>query len=102
MTDRLEQLEKLHDADPGDPFVTYGIALEHFKAGDHDAAIEWLDQTLGLDPHYCYAYFQKAKVLSDRGDDDEAREVLERGIQAAAEAGDDHARGEMAELMESI
>ncbi len=29
MPDRLEQLTKLHEADPSDPFCTYGIALEH-------------------------------------------------------------------------
>lgn len=102
MPDRLTQLEQLHAGDPNDPFVTYGIALEHFKLGDHTAALDWLDQTLALDSHYCYAYFQKAKVLSDRGDDDEARAALETGMKAAIEAGDEHARGEMAELMETL
>ena len=102
MSDRLTQLEKLHAADPNDPFLTYGIALEHFKLDDHNAAIEWLDRTLALDEHYCYAYFQKAKVLSDQGDDDEAKAVLDTGMKAAIEAGDDHARSEMMELMETL
>lgn len=102
MNDRLIQLEKLLADEPQDPFLTYGIALEHFKLGDHAAALDWLDRTLALDPHYCYAYFQKAKVLSDRGDDDEAKAILETGMKAAIEAGDDHARSEMAELMETL
>jgi len=102
MNDRLAQLQDMHASDPSDAFIPYGIALEHFKAGDHAAALTWLDKTLSLDPHYCYAYFQKAKVLSDRGDDDEARAVLETGMRAAVEVHDEHARGEMAELLASL
>lgn len=102
MSDRLTQLEQLHADDPNDPFLAYGIALEHFKLGDHDTALDWLDKTLALDAHYCYAYFQKAKILSDQGDDDEAKEILETGMKAAIEAGDDHARSEMMDLMETL
>ena len=38
MTNRLEQLRQLHNNDPTDPFVTYGIALEHGKAKDLEQA----------------------------------------------------------------
>ncbi len=103
--DRLAKLEKLHAADPADPFCTYGIALEHAKAGRIDDALAWLDKTVELDPHYCYAYFQKGKLLSTRGapgDDAAARKILEAGITAATEAGDAHAREEIAELLDSI
>lgn len=102
MSDRLTKLQALFDADPTDPFVTYGIALEHAKMDRLDEAIEWLDRTLGLDEHYLYAYFQKAKLLSELGRDDEARAILTQGMTAAKQAGDDHAHSEMTELMGSF
>jgi tetratricopeptide (TPR) repeat protein len=98
MSDRLDQLLKLLDADPRDPFLTYGIALEHGKADRLDEAIQWLDRTLSIDPKYLYAYFQKAKILDAQGDTDRAKAVLDEGMRTAVAAGDAHAREEMADL----
>ena len=100
--DRLKQLTRLYEADPADTFVCYGIGLEHAKHGRLDEAIEWLDKTLDLDAHYCYAYFHKAKLLSEAGDLATARAVLEAGSRMAQEAGDDHARSEIEELLKSF
>lgn len=102
MDDRLEQLNKLHNADPGDPFCTYGIALEHAKAQRYDEALQWLDKTLGLDSQYCYAFYQKAKMLSALDQNEAACEVLKVGMETATQAGDDHARSEMAELLDTL
>lgn len=99
---RLDQLEMLHAADPQDAFLTYGIALEHAKAQRFADAITWLDKTLGIDPHYCYAFFQKAKMLSEQGEEERAREVLRLGMEVAAKAGDAHAREEMGALLQSM
>ena len=102
---RLEQLHKLHAADPRDPFCTYGIALEHAKTHDFDEAIRWLDKTLAADPNYCYAYFQKAKMLAEKGDEAGARDVLNTGIATARKLGNpdaNHAAEEMATLLESF
>ncbi len=102
MSDRLTQLHRLFEADPNDPFLTYGIALEHAKAGEPDDAITWLDKTLSIDGKYCYAFFQKAKMLDQKGDTDAARQVLTEGIATAQQAGDAHAADEMRELMQSF
>ncbi|WP_145074789.1 tetratricopeptide repeat protein [Poriferisphaera corsica] len=102
MSDRLNQLQKMFDADPTDPFVTYGIALEHAKTEDFQTAIDWLDKTLDLDKHYCYAYFQKAKMLSELGEDHDAKSVLNLGIKMAVESGDDHAAQEINDLLEMM
>jgi tetratricopeptide (TPR) repeat protein len=99
---RLDQLQKLHAADPNDAFLTYGIALEHAKAQQLDDAIAWLDKTLAIDPRYCYAFFQKAKALSEKGEEEQARATLRTGMEVAAAAGDAHAREEMAALLESM
>ena len=102
MSPRLTQLQKLHAADPRDPFLTYGIALEFGKAGQFDEAITWLDKTLEADAKYCYAYFQKAKMLEEKGETPSAIAVLRNGMQAAQAAGDGHAASEMMQLLESM
>lgn len=102
MPTRLEQLQKLHAADPKDPFCTYGIALEHAKAQQFDEALRWLDATLAVDPRYCYAFFQKGKVLAEMGQTDAAKAVLEQGIATAQAAGDAHARDEITALLDSL
>lgn len=98
MSDRLEQLHKLHAADPADADLPYMIALECAKADDPAEAITWLDKTLALDPHYHYAYFQKAKALEDDGETVDALAVLDEGIAKATQAGDAKALGELQEL----
>ena len=102
MTERLTQLQKLYEADPDDPFVPYGIALEHGKTEDYEQAIAWLDTTLETDPHYHYAYFQKAKMLASLDRLSEAREIARRGMQQAEQDGNEKALGELNDLLESM
>ncbi len=99
---RLDQLTRLHEADPADPFCTYGIALEYAKEERPGEAIDWLRKTLDLDPQYCYAYYQMAKVHSDQGDDEAARAAITAGMKAAKQAGDEHAHSELTELLEAL
>lgn len=98
MTDRFEQLQKLHAADPSDADLPYMIALELGKSGDCLAAIDWLDKTIAMNAHYHYAYFQKAKMLDEEGQGAEALVTLDAGIKLATEAGDPKALGELQEL----
>lgn len=102
MSERLPQLQKLYEVDPNDPFLTYGIALEHAKAGDADEALSWLDRTIAIEPRYAYAYFQKGKLLADMDRTAEARTVLQDGIAQAREAGEAHAVEELTGLLESL
>lgn len=102
MSDRLEKLLAFHEQDPHDTFCTYGIAMEHIKAGALDEAIAWLDKTMAIDADYAYAYFQKARALSQKGDTDAARAVVDAGIAAAQRSGDQHAAEELAGLKESL
>ena len=102
MSQRLDQLTKLHQADPTDAFCTYGIGLEYAKAGQANQAVQWMDKTLAIDPHYCYAYYHKAKILSENAKVDQAREVLRTGIAVAEKLGtrdSTHAAKEMATLL---
>ena len=102
MSDRMPQLCKLHEADPSDVDVPYMIALEHAKAEEHATAIDWLDKTLALDAGYHYAYFQKAKMLSELGEDQDALAVLDAGITRATADGHAKAASELEELKLAI
>jgi len=102
MSERLEKLLAFHEQDPNDAFCTYGIAMEHMKTGAHAEAITWLDKTLTIDADYAYAYFQKARALSEQGDAEAARAVADEGIAAAQRSGDQHAAEELVGLKETL
>jgi tetratricopeptide (TPR) repeat protein len=95
MIERLTKLEQMLQRTPGDPFLLYGIALEHKKAGDAARAIEFLDRTIAADAGYCYAYFQKGQVQESLGDAAAARATYEAGVAAARRKGDAHAQSEI-------
>ncbi len=100
----LAQLEKLLAAEPDDPFLWYGIAQEHAKAGAGGVAkaVEAYDKCLSLDPLYCYAYFHKARCLSDAGRAAEAVAVVKSGLAAAKQAQDSHAESELSGLLDEL
>lgn len=98
----IEQLEKLLEAEPDDTFLLYGLAQEHAKAGAVDAAIGYYDRVLAIDPSYCYAYFHRARALEEAGRVPEAVETLSRGLDAARQAGDQQAIGEISGYLESL
>lgn len=95
---RLDTLLKLHAADPQDADVPYMIGLEHGKNDDPQEAVCWLDRCLALDAGYHYAYFQKAKMLSELGEDEGAVAAVDMGIQRATADQDAKALGELQEL----
>ncbi len=102
MTDRLQELMAFHEAAPQDDFTTYAIAQEHIKAGDTDKALRWIEKTLQIKPDHAYAYYQKARVLSESGRADLARKAAEAGLEAARRSGDNKAAGELNELLGTL
>jgi Tfp pilus assembly protein PilF len=90
------------DKSPSDPFLLYGIALEHKKAGDTARAVEFLERTIATDPGYCYAYYQMGQVREMAGDEAGARRAYEAGIATATKKGDAHARGELEAALELL
>ena len=102
MADRLTQLHKLLEADAADSDLPYMIALEHTKADQLDDALTWLDKTLALDAGHLYAYYQKGRVLSELGRDDDAKRLLTSGIEKAKQAGDEKAANELMELLGAL
>ena len=94
-TPRMRQLQQMLQRQPDDPFLLYGMAMEHKKAGAAAAALDFFGQVLRRDPNYCYAYYQRALVHESLGDVEAARQSLREGLEAADRAADAHARGEI-------
>jgi Tfp pilus assembly protein PilF len=102
MSDRMRQLQQMLQRQPDDPFLLYGVAMEHKKGGDAAAALEYLGRVTNKDPNYCYAYYQRGLVHESQGDTEAARKAYEEGIAAANRSGDAHARGELEAALEML
>jgi tetratricopeptide (TPR) repeat protein len=98
----LEQLKKLLAIEPNDPFVLYGLAQEHARLGDHAAALDWYDKCLAADPHYCYAYYHKARSQQALDRTSDAIATVRAGLDASKAAGDNHAASELASLLDEL
>jgi len=92
---RMRQLLQMLERQPDDPFLLYGVAMEHKKAGRAALALEFFEKVLRRDPNYCYAYYQRAQVQESLGDVGAAGRTLREGLEAAARSGDEHARQEI-------
>ena len=102
MADRIEALLRLLQDEPDDTFCLYGLGQEYARAGDLERAIAYYDQTISVDPDYCYAYFHKARAQEHKGDPGGARCTLEAGLEHARSSGDDHAADEIQALLATL
>jgi predicted Zn-dependent protease len=99
---RRERLEEMLAEDPHDPFLRYGLAMEHVSAGDDAAAAQCFTELLAASPDYVPAYLQAGQALVRLGRDDEAQAVLQKGVAVAQMKGDAHAAGEMQGFLDSL
>jgi predicted Zn-dependent protease len=99
---RREQIEEMLAGDPSDPFLWYGLAMEHKGAGDEPAALNTFAELRRRFPEYVAAYQQAGQLLARLGRDDEAREVWREGVAVARRQGDLHAAGEMEGFLASL
>jgi tetratricopeptide (TPR) repeat protein len=99
---RREKLLEMLAEDPNDPFLRYGLAMEHSSAGEHEEAARSFQELLRVSPDYVPAYYQAAKVLHELNRDEEARQVGQAGIAMARSKGDEHAAGELELFLDGL
>lgn len=102
VSERMQQLQKMLEEQPSDPFLLYGIAMEYKKIGDAPAAITNLDRVIVIDPGYCYAYYQKGQILEDLGHTDQAAAAYRAGVLAAKTKCDPHALAELTAALKAV
>jgi predicted Zn-dependent protease len=103
----MEQIEALLADDPADPFLRYGLAMEHASQGDDATAVQHLRDLIALDPNkpYIPAFLMAAQSLVRLEKESEAAELLKQGMAAATRVGTPeamHARGEMEGLLATV
>ncbi len=102
MINRLNSLLELHEKDPSDSFVTYGIALEYISSGNYEKAEEFLSLLIKNDPEYVPAYMQFAMLKEKMDEIDQAKKIYRRGIVVAKETQDLKAAKEMEEFLNDL
>ena len=91
LTPRMRQLRQMLERQPDDPFLLYGLAMEHKKADEPGQARRIFRPGPAQDPNYCYAYYQRRRSTSRWATSTLPRRTLREGIEAAERSGDDHA-----------
>ena len=99
---RRQQIEEMLADDPHDAELRYMLAMEHVSQGDDAGAVSCFRELVAIVPEYAPAYHQAGRALQRLNHIDEAREILKQGIPIALKKGDQHAAGEMQELLDYL
>jgi Tfp pilus assembly protein PilF len=99
---RRELLEAFVAQKPDDAFSRYGLAMECLNSGDLPSAESSFRELLQRNSEYVPAYLMFGQLLAKQSRNDEAREVLQQGIDTAAKSGNAHALSEMEALLNEL
>jgi tetratricopeptide (TPR) repeat protein len=99
---RKQQLQEMLAEDPNDPFLRYGLAMEHASEGDDEQAVKCFRELFSVTPDYVPGYLQAGQALTRLDKRHEAQEMFRTGITVANKAGDAHAAGEMQGFFEGL
>jgi Tfp pilus assembly protein PilF len=100
--DRIEKIKEFLKATPADNFLQHALALEYVKIGEDEQAKNIFQTLLANDPGYVGSYYHLAKLLERNNETDAAISIYEKGMEAAKNAGDQHAFGELRGAWEEL
>ena len=87
---------------PNDAFTRYGVALECLRENDLAGAEAHFQALLQANPDYVPGYQMYAQTLAEHNRGEEAKALLNHGIDAATRQGNQHARSEMEGLLAQL
>ena len=99
---RLEAFRKIVERSPDDPFARYSLAMGNRGAGRLEEALLDFEDLARRVPGYVPTYLMWGQTLEMLDRSAEAGAVYGRGIQAARQAGDDHALSELTQALEAL
>jgi cytochrome c-type biogenesis protein CcmH/NrfG len=99
---RKQQIEEMLADDPNDVELRYMLAMEYVSQSDDAGAVRCFQELIAATPEYPPAYHQAGRALQRLNRIDEARTLLNQGIPIALKKGDQHAAGEMQELLDYL
>jgi len=95
---RLQELEKMLDSDPENPFLIYALAREYEQKQATMQALLMYEHLVNDHPSYVPTYYHYSKLLYGAGNRVEALKMLKRGIETGLQEKDLHAVSEMKAL----
>jgi len=84
---RIELFKQMLMNDPVNSTVLFGLAKEYEKAGQNTEMIETLERYLAVSDDEGNAFGMLARAYQNEGQEEKAKEVYQRGIDAAARHG---------------
>lgn len=99
---RVAALREILKTRPDDAFTRYALGLEYSGAGEAEAALAEFNHLLAAHPDYTNGYFMAAQVLERTGRLQDARDMLQRGIESARRTNNQHALSEMEAMMDGL
>lgn len=101
-TSRLEMLTQFLEQNPNDAFARYGLAMEYSNLGQTETALQQFSRLLELHPDYTNGYFMAAQTLAKAERNEEARTMLQKGLESARRTGNRHAQSEMQAMLDEL
>jgi len=80
--ERIQQLIRFVQEEPGEPFNVYALAMEYMNSEPEQARV-YLDQLLADHPDYLPTYYHAAALYVELDERDKAAELYEKGIRLA-------------------
>ncbi len=99
---RLEQFKEFVELDPSDTFSRYALGMEYLGASEFPQALEQFEEVIKRDPAEPAAYSQAAIAAQNLNQIEQARTLLQQGIEVASKKGDQHSKEEMEAALEKL
>ena len=99
---RVTALQEILQDNPNDAFARYALGLEYSGAGETEAALAEFAKLLEAHPDYTNGYFMSAQALARAERIDEARVMLQQGIESARRSNNRHALSEMESMLDEL
>jgi tetratricopeptide (TPR) repeat protein len=99
---RVAALKDILTGNPDDAFARYALGLEYSGAGETEAALAEFKRLLASHPDYTNGYFMAAQALARANRNDEARTMLDEGIESAERTHNQHALAEMQAMLDDL
>ena len=87
---------------PNDTFLLYALAMEWENEEQHEKSLEIHRQLMNNEPPYVPSFFMAGQQMANLERIDDAKQVLEAGIEQADMQGDAHAAMEMRGFLQTL
>jgi predicted Zn-dependent protease len=101
-TKRLQFFEQMTASGSNDPMAWYGLAQEYRSLERFDEALATFTKLRASHPDYVAMYLMAGQMLDKMGRKDDAREWLTAGVDRAQATKNQHALGELQDLLASL